>query len=141
MDGYQISFQFQIGLVRDRLVVDSASLNLKARPCLYQTFLTIKFTRAIYTRRVKIYYGIWCLKKELSMYMVNLKFFLEIKLFFCQDRKLKFSAVIKGCPNWLKFCEVSRNSYLKKCWKYHLSMLTNKKVLFLKNFHCTMYHG
>ena len=44
MDGYQISFQFQIGLVRDRLVVDSASLNLKARPCLNQTIFTIKFT-------------------------------------------------------------------------------------------------
>ena len=44
MDGYQISFQFQIGLVRDRLVVDSASLNLKARPCFYQIILTVKFT-------------------------------------------------------------------------------------------------
>ena len=34
---------------------------------------------------------------------------------------------------WLSWnCEVSRNSFLDKCWKFQLSILKNKKVLFLK---------
>ena len=37
-------------------------------------------------RRVKIYYGIWWLKKELSMVHGTL----QLKLFVCQERKLKF---------------------------------------------------
>jgi len=43
MDGYQISFQFQIGLVRDRLVVDSASLNLKSLKSKASDFICEKF--------------------------------------------------------------------------------------------------
>ena len=35
--------------------------------------------------------------------------------------------------NELKFCEVSRNSISNSCWKFQLSILKNKKVLFLKN--------
>ena len=34
--------------------------------------------------------------------------------------------------NELKFCEVSRNSFSKRFWKFQLSILKNKKVLFLK---------
>ena len=30
MDGYKISFQFQVGLVKDKVTVDSGSLNLKS---------------------------------------------------------------------------------------------------------------
>ena len=41
--------------------------------------------RAIYTRRVKIYYGIWWLKKELPMVHGTLQIFLGIKL-FCLSR-------------------------------------------------------
>ena len=37
--------------------------------------------RAIYTRRVKIYYGIWWLKKELSMVHGTLQFFFRNKTF------------------------------------------------------------
>lgn len=43
MDGYQISFQFQIGLVRDRVVVDSASLNLKSLKSKACEFICEKF--------------------------------------------------------------------------------------------------
>ena len=32
----------------------------------------------------------------------------------------------------MKFCEVSRNSILNRCWKFQLSVLKNKKVLSLK---------
>ena len=32
----------------------------------------------------------------------------------------------------LKFCKVSRNSFSNRCWKFQLSILKNKKVLFLK---------
>ena len=35
---------------------------------------------------------------------------------------------------WMKFCEVSPNSKLYRCWKFQLSILTNKKVLFLMQF-------
>ena len=52
-----------------------------------------------------------------------------------------FVWVIKSCPNKLKSCEVSRNGELKRCWKFQLSTLTNKKVLFLKKIWsvpCTM---
>ena len=31
------------------------------------------------------------------------------------------------------FCEVSRNSFSNRFWKFQLSILKNKKVLFLKN--------
>ena len=43
MDGYQISFQFQVGLVRDRVVVDSASLNLKSLKSKACDFICEKF--------------------------------------------------------------------------------------------------
>ena len=36
------------------------------------------------------------------------------------------------CLNELKVCKVSRNPKSKRCWKFQLSTLTNKKVLFLK---------
>ena len=34
----------------------------------------------------------------------------------------------------LKFCQVSRNSFSNRCWEFQLSVLKNKKVLFLKNY-------
>ena len=37
--------------------------------------------------------------------------------------------------NELKFCEVSRNSILNWTWKFQLSILKNKKVLFLKKIY------
>ena len=46
-------------------------------------------------------------------------FFQEQNFFVCQNRMLRF-------------CEVSRNPKSIRCWKFQLSMLTNKKVLFLK---------
>ena len=39
-----------------------------------------------------------------------------------------------GCLIELKFCEVSRNSISNRCWKFQLSILKNKKVLFLKKY-------
>ena len=45
------------------------------------------------------------------------------------------------CLNELKFCKVSRNPKSNRCWKFQLSILTNKKVLFLKKIWsvpCTM---
>ena len=47
----------------------------------------------------------------------------------------------KCCLNELKFCKVSRNPKSNSCWKFQLSILTNKKVLFLKKIWsvpCTM---
>ena len=44
-----------------------------------------------------------------------------------------FSKGHKSCLNELKFCEVPRNNKSKRCWKIHISILTNKKVLFIKN--------
>ena len=43
----------------------------------------------------------------------------------------------KNCLNELnewKFCEISWNSFSNRCWKFQLSTLKNKKVLFLKKF-------
>ena len=43
------------------------------------------------------------------------------------------------CLIELKLCEVSRNSFSNRCWKFQLSILKNKKVLFLKKYflsHC-----
>ena len=34
--------------------------------------------------------------------------------------------------NDLKQCEVSRNLFANRCWKFQLSIMKNKKVLFLK---------
>ena len=50
MDGYQISFQFQIGLVRDRVTVDSASLNLKSIKSKACDFICEKFPQNGLTR-------------------------------------------------------------------------------------------
>ena len=44
-----------------------------------------------------------------------------------------FSRFCIRCLIELKFCEVSRNSFSNRCWKFQLSILKNKKVLFLKN--------
>jgi hypothetical protein len=43
----------------------------------------------------------------------------------------------KSCPNELKFCEISRNPKSNSCWKFQLSILTNKTFLFLKK--CEVY--
>ena len=79
-------------------------------------------------------------------------FFFGIKLFVFQDRKLKLSASVQKWISWnltkfqliqliqtnviyifslcyliaLKFCEVSRTSFLKRCWKFQLLILKNK---------------
>ena len=37
-----------------------------------------------------------------------------------------------GCLIYSKFCEVSWNSFSNRLWKFHLSVLKNRKVLFLK---------
>ena len=37
-----------------------------------------------------------------------------------------------GCLIELKFCEVSRKYFSNRFWKFQLSILKNKKVLFLK---------
>ena len=49
--------------------------------------------------------------------------------------------VLKVCLNELKFCKVSRNPKSNSCWKFQLSILTNKIFLFLKRIWsvpCTM---
>ena len=47
-------------------------------------------------------------------------------------RQLLFSSFFIGCLIELKFCKVSRNSISNWTWKFQLSILKNKKVLFLK---------
>ena len=51
---------------------------------------------------------------------------------FSLFRKLLFSSFFISCLIELKFCKVSRNSISKWTWKFQLSILKNKKVLFLK---------
>ena len=41
--GHQITFQFQLGLVRDRVTVDSNELNLSSLKTMAVTFITEKF--------------------------------------------------------------------------------------------------
>ena len=43
----------------------------------------------------------------------------------------------------MKFCEVSRNLFSNRCWKFQLSILKNKKVLFLKKYNlgCSLKIG
>ena len=47
-------------------------------------------------------------------------------------RQLLFSSFFIRCLIELKFCKVSWNSISKWTWKFQLSILKNKKVLFLK---------
>ena len=47
-------------------------------------------------------------------------------------RQFLFPFFSMDCLIELKFCEVSRNSFLNRCWKFQLWILKNKKVLFLK---------
>ena len=49
-------------------------------------------------------------------------------------RQLSFTFFSLGCLIELKFCEVSWNSLSTRCWKFQLSILKNKKVLFLKKY-------
>ena len=51
---------------------------------------------------------------------------------FSLFRQLLFSCFFIGCLIELKFCKVSRNSISNWTWKFQLSILKNKKVLFLK---------
>ena len=48
--GQQVSFQFQVGLVRDRVVVDSTDLTLKTIKTLASTFINEKFPEHGITR-------------------------------------------------------------------------------------------
>ena len=51
---------------------------------------------------------------------------------FRQTFRWHFSIDEKNCPNELKFCEVSWNKKSKRCWKFQISILTNKIFWFLK---------
>ena len=94
-------------------------------------------------------------------YGVNYIFFRITKIFGFQDRKLKLSPSVWKIISWnltklysfssfrhflfpfflfvvwlsWPFCEVSRNSFLNRCWIFQLSILKNKKVLFLKKYY------
>ena len=105
---------------------------------------------AIYPRRVARQYGICWLKKELSWRLGTLHIFFGNKTFLFVNIEswnfqhlwnlIKFQLIQKhsdnifsmGCLNELKFCEVSRNPKSNRCWKFQLSILTNKNVLFQK---------
>ena len=105
------------------------------------------------------------LKKELSMVHGTLNIFFRNKTFlfvkieiwnfqhlfdllfhetsqnFSSFRQLLFpveKCCLNVCLNELKFCKVSRNPKSNSCWKFQLSILTNKKVLFLKKYE--VYH-
>ena len=58
------------------------------------------------------------------------------QFFYPEPHKISTHSVIFifsiGCLIELKFCEVSRNSFSNRYWKFQLSILKNKKVLFLK---------
>ena len=51
---------------------------------------------------------------------------------FSLFRQLLFSSFFIGCLIELKFCKVSWNSISNWIWKFQLSILKNKKVLFLE---------
>ena len=53
---------------------------------------------------------------------------------FSLFRQLLFSVFSMGCLTELKLCEVSRNSFSNLFWKFQLSIVKNKKVLFLKKY-------
>ena len=150
-------------LLERHLIIKRTPINLilvRLWPFFPHTCLTHSLSRAIYTRRVARHYSICWLKKELSMVHGTLYIFFMNKTFFCQDRKLKFSASVlgfretlqnfssfrqkfrqhfsmgnKSCPNELKFCEVSRNNKSKRFWKFQISILTNNCFLFLKKYY------
>ena len=100
--------------------------------------------------------------------MVHFNYFLGIKLFCLSRYKAKIFRIslihyflkphkisayldnsllpiqkchLNVCLNELKFCKVSWNPNSNSCWNFQLSILTNKKVLFLKknwSVPCTM---
>ena len=62
-------------------------------PAIYfscKLFFIISKFRAIYTKRVKIYYGIWWLKKELSMVHGTLHFFRNKTFLFAKIESWNF---------------------------------------------------
>ena len=60
-------------------------------------------------------------------------FSIGLKKNFVKPHKIStHSAHSDSCLIELKFCEVSRNSFSNRCWKFQLSIFRNKKVLFLK---------
>ena len=102
----------------------------------------------------------WSRKELFWPYGLDHIFSRNKNVFVFQDSELKFSASVwfriswnltkfeliqliqttfilifsMGSLNELQFCEVSRNPQSKRCWKFQLSILKNKKVLFLKNY-------
>ena len=68
-------------------------------------------------------------------YMVHFKFFLGIKLFFSQDRKLKFSATVWFWISWdltneLRVSKVSWNYRSKRCWKFPFYLEKQKSCMY-----------
>ena len=53
---------------------------------------------------------------------------------FRQTFRQHFSTRNKSCPNELKSYGVSRKKKSKRCWKFQISILTNKKLLFLRKY-------
>ena len=60
------------------------------------------------------------------------KEFSETSQSFNSFSQLLFLFFSISCLIELKFCEVSWNSFSKRCWKFQFSVLKIKKVLFLK---------
>ena len=69
-------------------------------------------------------YSIWW-----KFWILDLFLFFSFYLFLFQVSGIKLD-MDKGNPD----CEVSRNSFSNRCWKFQLSILKNKKVLFLKKY-------
>ena len=82
------------------------------------------------------------LKKELCLRLDTLytffsnNTFLSVGQFLYPREKISSQCFL----NELKFREVSQNPKSRRCWKFQFSILTNKKVLFLKKMKCTTCH-
>ena len=63
----------------------------------------------------------------------------QVAIFWLKKELSMVHGTLNGlhvCVNELKFCKVSRNPKSNSCWKFQPSILTNKKVLFLKKNWC-----
>ena len=64
----------------------------------------------------------------------NNHYLFEIELCETSQNFNSFRQFLSSIFLLLKFCEVSQNSVSNRCWKFQLSILKNKKVLFLKKY-------
>ena len=123
-----------MGLIIWQIVISKPSLKIRTANAICWNYLgllryydldhTFLGIFVFQNRKLKLSASVW---KRILWYLTKFQLIQLIETIF-------ISIFSICCLIELKFCEISRNSFSNRCWKFQLSILKNKKVLFLKKY-------